>query len=191
MAEQLDVPVGIVSVGVADTRVDEWLPGADGPAADLYDRLSNALKMLGPNGARAVLWHQGESDALSRTPQKNYVERLTKVIDQSRTDAGYDVPWGVAKAAFIPAADVDAIAPVLAAQQEVIVGDPLVFAGPNTDDLGVEFRYDGVHFNEEGLRLHAEDWADAVLSIIVPEPTELSLLMSGGMLLGAVRRRRR
>jgi len=44
--------------------------------------------------------------------------------------------------------------------------------GTSTDDLfGDTWRYDRVHFNEVGLREHARRWHNAVLPIIVPEPS--------------------
>ncbi len=168
IAAQHDVPVGFVSVGWGGTRVDQWLPGGT-----LYPRLKDALAGLGPGGARAVLWHQGESDAAAHTTGGDYAARLRAVVAASRADAGYDVAWGVARAAYLPGGSRDAEAVVRAAQQRVIDDDPLVFAGPNTDELGPEYRHDGVHFNEEGLRAHARGWAEAieVLDLPAPAPT--------------------
>ena len=163
LAEQLDVPIGIASVGWGGTSVQEWLPGADGPdVGPLYDRLGDVLRELGPGGARAILWHQGETDALNETDQETYAAQLSEVIAQSRTDAGFEIPWGVALAAFQPQNPTDANAVILDAQRDVIRDDPLVFAGPNTDLLGPELRFDNVHFNEEGLRVHGSLWFDAV-----------------------------
>ena len=163
LAAQLDVPIGIVSVGWGGTTVKQWLPNADGPdTAPLYNRLRSALETLGPDGARAVLWHQGETDALEETDRSTYAQRLSLLIEHARTDAGFDIPWGVAQAAFQPQNPADAIPVILDAQRDVIRDDPLVFAGPNTDLLGLDLRYDDIHFNEEGLRQHAALWVDAV-----------------------------
>ncbi len=180
MVEALDVPVGIVSVGWGGTSVGQWLPGAAGPDVNgpLYNRLQRVLERLGPDGVRAVLWHQGESDSLLGTSREAYAATLREVIAHSREDAGYDLLWGIAQAAFLPSTSASAEARILAAQLDVIAGDPLVFAGAMTDDLiGSEWRYDMVHFNEAGLRLHGERWAEAVLPLIVPEPTAAAILM--------------
>ena len=167
LAESLGMPIGFVSVGWGGTRVDEWLPGGS-----LYPRLQDALSRLGPFGARAVLWHQGESDALASTSTADYRERLEAVIRQSREDAGYEIPWGVARAAYLPVTTLAQEAAVVAAQEEVIANDPLAFAGAATDDLlGPDLRYDAIHFGQAGLEEHARRWFDAIwASQLVPEP---------------------
>ncbi|MDC0937264.1 sialate O-acetylesterase, partial [Pirellulales bacterium] len=151
-------------VGWGGTRVEEWLPGVNGPAgAPLYNRLRDALQALGPDGARAVLWHQGESDNSANTSTTDYRERLETIIAQSRIDAGFDVPWGVAQASFLPGILTDQN--IIDAQQQVADNDPLNFVGASTDDLiGSTWRWDDVHFNEQGLREHADRWFDELLA---------------------------
>ena len=63
------------------------------------------LKPLDPRGFRAVLWHQGESDAnqkdSSRTlPGKLYRQYLEKLIRDSRAELGWEFPWFVAQASY-------------------------------------------------------------------------------------------
>jgi len=168
------------------------LPGAAGPVPDapLYTRLQNVLERLGPNGARAVLWHQGEQDGDIETSREDYAASLEQLIAASRADAGFDIPWGVAQAAFLPTNTRAAEAEIVAAQRDVIATDPLVFAGPLTDDLiGTEWRYDSIHFNQAGLQLHAQRWADAVLPLIVPEPSSSSLLFFLPVAMQMIKRR--
>ncbi len=182
LEELLDVPVGVVSVGWGGTAVGQWLPEASGPdaAGPLYNRLRNALELLGPEGARAVLWHQGESDSQRGTSREEYAASLQQLIAATREDAGYEIPWGVAQAAFLPSTRLTAEEEILAGQLDVIAGDPRVFAGALTEDLlGRDWRHDSVHFNEAGLRLHAERWVNAVLPLVVPEPASVSLLVMG------------
>ena len=123
IAEKFGVPVGLVACGVGATSVREWLPEgatfpnpptiegnvrkhADGKwesKGDLYAAFCARMKALGPNGFRAVLWHQGESDATQRDatrtlPGELYREYLEKLIRDSRKDIGWDAPWFVAQA---------------------------------------------------------------------------------------------
>jgi hypothetical protein len=181
LVDALDLPVGFISVGFSGSRVDQWLPGVRGT---LYGRLEEAIKTLGPGGARAVIWHQGESDALAGTSAEDYAARLRTVIDQSRRDAGFDLPWGVGLTSYLQSASDDAQREILAGQQDVIQSDPLVFRGAFTNDLqGPDWRWDGAHFNEAGLREHAARWSRAIAAILVPEPPGLALAILAGTFL--------
>lgn len=160
LAARFDVPIGLLSVGVGGTTVGQWQPAA---ADALYLRLTWALSVVGLDGARAVLWHQGESDARSGTTAETYTQQLDTLIRQSRNDAGWAVPWIVARVGFLPGTPQAAIDAVVQGQQNVIEADPLVFEGPETDDLlGDAWRYDQVHFNEAGLREHARRWNERI-----------------------------
>ena len=188
LAGAVDVPIGLVSVGWGGTTAEQWLPGGT-----LYPRLRDALVALGPGGARAVLWHQGESDAAGGTSRTVYAARLRTVIRASRVDAGYAVPWGIARVGFVPGLAQAPIDAIVAGQDAVIAGiaggagdDGVgeVFAGPPTDDIvGPAWRSDGIHFNAAGLTEHGRRWAGHVRAAIVfPEravtPTDEPTVMS-------------
>ncbi|MCK6572346.1 sialate O-acetylesterase [Myxococcota bacterium] len=161
LATRFDVPVGLISVAWGGTSVAQWQPGA---ADALYLRLAWALGVAGPGGVRAVLWHQGESDAAAGTTAAAYAARLDALIRASRADAGWAVPWIVARVGFLPNLAPGAIAAVVEGQQRVIDTDPLTAEGPATDDLqGPAWRYDQVHFTEAGLREHARRWAERIV----------------------------
>jgi hypothetical protein len=160
LADRFDVPIGLLSVGVGGTTVGQWQPAA---ADALYLRLTWALSVVGLDGARAVLWHQGESDARAGTAAETYAQQLDTLIRQSRNDAGWAVPWIVARVGFLPGTPQPAIDAVVQGQQSVIEADPMVYEGPETDDLlGDAWRYDQVHFNEAGLREHARRWNERI-----------------------------
>ena len=83
IAAKFTEPVGIIACGIGATSVREWLPkGTTFPnpptlegrvrqlpsgewesKGEAFDMLTERMKQLGPKGFRAVLWHQGESDA--------------------------------------------------------------------------------------------------------------------------------
>lgn len=162
MAEEMNVPVGFISVGVGATRIEQWLPGSD----HYEKRLKPAVQSLGTNGFRAVLWHQGESDSIHNTTTETYARRLESIIDQCRADAGFEVPWLVAIASFHPHTRPEQEARVSAGQRQVIAGYERVFEGAQTDgftDLGY-LASDGVHFNADGLNEHAKRWLDQILT---------------------------
>ena len=165
LVQEHGVPIGIISVGWGGTAVHQWLPGTSSDS--LFHRIEYALDEVGLQGAKAILWHQGESDLQINTSTELYSERLSLLIDASRTHAGWDIPWVVARASYLPTFSNESMARIIDAQQIVIDNDPLTYEGPYTDDLiGGEWRYDGIHFNELGLIEHAKRWNTSVIGLI-------------------------
>ena len=166
LAGALDVPVGLVSVGYSGASVGQWVPGRE-----LYPRLRQAVTSLGVNGFRAVLWHQGESDSINGTSIGDYAQRLEAVIAESRADAGFRIPWGVAIASWIGSSTSANQAKVRAGQWQVINADPDVFLGSETDSFHtLGYLSDHVHFNTTGLTLHGLQWAERVRKHFFPRP---------------------
>ncbi len=165
--DKFNVPVGILSRGIGSTQVSQWLPGG------YYSLIKDALTFTGTNGVRAILWHQGESDSLAGTSPSNYASMLESIIDQSRVDAGYDVPWGVALASYHPSATASNEVLVIAGQWLVITGGlNKVFLGAQTDFFHLtNYLADSVHFNTAGLTDHGRQWAECVRSNFFPEPS--------------------
>lgn len=187
MVEKLHVPIAVVPLGVGSTSVREWLPKGDAVAApsdtgrnlvcvasnrwlctgELFNHIVQAETILGTNGFRAVLWHQGESDSHEApdrqiTPQQ-YRQYLQRIIETTRAAAGWRVPWFIAQVSYHSPEDRGS--PELRAAQLSLATDGIAFAGPNTDTLGPAFRQDngrGIHLNPAGLQRHGQMWADIV-----------------------------
>lgn len=188
LATRLRVPIGVISLGVGATSVREWLPRGDrmtnqpttganvrpvGPrtweaTGELFARLAGRLTALGPRGCRAVLWHQGESDAgqaRSGYPAdrqisgQQYVAFMGRLIVASREAAGWPVPWMTAQATYH--SETDAADEEFREAQAEIWRRGLARRGPDTDAFRAGDR-DGVHFNARGLRRHGEAWAERV-----------------------------
>jgi len=184
-----NVPVGIVACGIGATSVREWLPkGAafpnpptimsrveqlpDGQWASkgaAYEAFIARMKPLGVRGFRAVLWHQGESDANQRDatrtlPGKLYREYLEKLIRDSRRDIGWNAPWFVAQASYhVPG---DEGRDDIRTAQASLWKDGVALEGPDSDALKGNLRErngQGVHFSGPGLREHGAKWAEKVL----------------------------
>jgi hypothetical protein len=188
IVERFRVPVGIIACGAGGTSVREWLPeGArfsDPPTVTgnvrqlpaggweskgaLYSRFTARMKALGPQGFRAVLWHQGESDANQRNPANTlpgtlYREYLENLIRDSRREIGWDAPWFVAQASYHIPGD-EGSADIRSAQAS-LWRDGLALEGPDTDALKGALRENGgqgVHFSGPGLREHARLWVEKV-----------------------------
>lgn len=182
------VPVGLVAVGVGATSVREWLPrgtrfarpptltgnvrqldsGEWESRGTLFSTLSTRLKQLGPQGFRALLWHQGESDAnqkdATRTlPGDSYREFMEVLIRESRRAAGWDVPWFVAQVSYHTPEDPGS--PDIRAAQEALWKAGLALPGPDSDALTGDLRDGGgkgVHFSGKGLRVHGAKWAEKI-----------------------------
>ena len=188
LAARFQVPIGLVAVGVGATSVREWLPrgtrfrqpptltgnvtqlpsGEWESAGALFANLTARLRQLGPNGFRAVLWHQGESDANQPDPARTlpgeaYRKFLAQLIGESRREVGWEFPWFVAQASYHTPDDPGS--PDLRAAQAALWRDGIAIEGPDTDALTGDLRDGGgkgVHFSGKGQRVHGAKWAEKV-----------------------------
>jgi hypothetical protein len=198
VVEQEDLPVGIIACGIGATSVREWLPrGATFPQpptlegrvshladgrwmsnGDAYAMLVARMKSVGRQGFRAVLWHQGESDANQRDAARTlsgelYRDFLTKIIRDSSHDIGWTPPWFVAQATYHGPHDRGS--DEIRAAQEAVWRDGIALAGPDTDAFTGPLRDQGgqgVHFSGAGLRTHGAAWAEKVLLWLERQWTE-------------------
>ena len=149
--------------------------GGDGEWAcdgGLFDNLLTRVHHFGPNGCRAILWHQGESDAnqslLDRTlPGSLYAQHLTTIIKRSREQSGWSIPWLIAQASYHTPDDPGS-AEIRTAQRSLWQSG-LAHEGPNTDTLTADHRDSagkGVHFSAKGLQAHGQLWAEKVTKLI-------------------------
>jgi len=146
------VPIGFINVARGGSNTDQWLPASN----DLYPRLPAVLRN---HKVRAVLWHQGESDAASGFPTQKTRANMETIIRQSWQDAGWRVPWYVAFVSFVPGLEQEKMDATRQAQKEICQAG-LALPGPDTD-LYVDpdtMRHDRLHFNQVGLRVHALLW---------------------------------
>ncbi|HXE54248.1 MAG TPA: sialate O-acetylesterase [Tepidisphaeraceae bacterium] len=190
--DKYHVPIGVASCGYGGTSVRQWLPPgasiARHPTTDafvktvapgkwvctgkLFDGLMQRINALGPHGFRAVLWHQGESDAGQaragypadrQITGDDYRRLLESVIRETRKRAGWDVPWFVAQATYH--SEKDSSDAEFRSAQKRVCDDGLALSGPDTDALGAEYR-NGVHFNDKGLKAHGKLWAQKVETML-------------------------
>ena len=182
MAGKFQVPVGIIACGIGATSVREWLPkGAKFPnpptlegrvrqlpsgewesKGEAFEMFTARMKQLGPKGFRAVLWHQGESDAGQPDPKRTlpgklYRDYLEQLIRASRREIGWDAPWFVA---LVSSHGGDGV-PDIRAGEKSLWDDGIAMEGPDSDALKGDLR-DGVYFSGKGLREHGARWAGKV-----------------------------
>lgn len=195
MATRFNVPIGIVACGIGATSVREWLPEGDvfpNPPTmeDRVIRLPNGdwqskgeafanliacVKSQGKGGVRAVLWHQGESDANQRDPSRTlegtrYRASLIRLIEASRKEIAWEVPWFVAQVSYhVPG---DEASPEIRAAQASLWHDGIALEGPDSDSLKGDLRENngqGVHFSSQGLQTLGEEWARRVAPWLTSE----------------------
>lgn len=165
---EFKVPIGLVSAGWAGTVIEEWMKDTTFErdlTVNCYNYFINRVNHFGPNGFRCVIWHQGESGT-DNVPNITYILNR-ELIETSRIDAGWYIPWFVAKVSYhspeIPKHD------NIRQMHQKLWDDGVAFPGPDTDTLGSEYRDiqgKGVHFNAKGLKKHGEMWAECLIPYI-------------------------
>jgi hypothetical protein len=153
MYAKYHVPIGVASTGHSGTSVNQWNPGGE-----LFRWTTGRMKQFGPEGFRAVLWHQGESDV--GMPAEEYARKMTALIQESRKAAGWDVPWFVAQVSYHNPTQTSFAPP--RAGQKSLWDSGIALEGPDTDTLGGDNRDEGgkgIHFSPKGLKAHGKMWA--------------------------------
>ena len=186
LAKKYHVPIGVASTGQGATSVRQWLPqgarvkqqpttGGMKPVGPgewesdgvLFNRLVQRFAVLGPKGFRAVLWHQGESDAGQaragypadrQITGEQYFDFMGILIRAAQEKAGWPVPWFTAQTTYHVGDPSDA---EFRAAMKKLWDKGVSLEGPDTDTLGEVYR-SGVHFNGKGQRAHGLLWAEKV-----------------------------
>jgi hypothetical protein len=187
LQKRLGVPIGFIPCGIGSTSVREWLPsGVPFPhpptimsrvkktADDQWESDGKAYAMLVKRmqsvpAFRAVLWHQGESDANQKDATRTlsgklYAAYLTKLIAASAQDSQRPAPWFVAQVSYHGPKDVGS--DDIRDAQASLWKNGVALQGPDSDALRGALRDqggNGVHFSAEGLKAHAHAWADKLV----------------------------
>jgi hypothetical protein len=141
------VPIAFAVTGHGGSSLAQWQPGGE-----LFNWMETRIQQLGPQGFRAVLWHQGEADCT--TLEQEYYDRLKTIIEQSNLRAGWSFPWMVAQ-----------VGGWQTKKAKIrLWADGVALEGGDSDTLvGPENRQQNgknAHFTELGLNRHAALWAE-------------------------------
>jgi hypothetical protein len=188
MVARFKVPIAVASTGQGSSSVRQWLPkgelmtnpptimkfvesaapGQWKSTGELFNALTHRLDALGPHGFRAILWHQGESDAGQaragypadrQITGPQYTAFMETLIRASRKHAGWEIPWFVAQATYH--SEKDPADEEFRAAQKALWESGIAHQGPDTDALDKDYRA-GVHFNAKGLHAHGKLWQEKV-----------------------------
>ena len=165
-ARDPNLTIGLIPAAVGGSPISSWEPGALDPATRThpYDDALARLRAAQRSGTlRAILWHQGESDA---TPARSvlYAAKLRALIARFRADAGDPhLPFVIGQLGrfYKPANDdvrrVDSVHRAIAAS----VPNVAYVSSEHLRDKG-----DTVHFDAASARTLGERYAMAYLVLV-------------------------
>ncbi|WP_229211741.1 T9SS type A sorting domain-containing protein [Dyadobacter arcticus] len=154
------------------------------PNRQPYSNIVNTLRyQTSSTGLRAILWSHGENDAQLGFKEEDYFTNIRTLIQNSRTDAGYNVPWLIARNSASNRMK-DPYLPVLNAQNRLSeIKNFNVFKGPYLDTIQIP-RPPSEHFENitggiQGLTLAASAWnrslSDSIVKKLIPHQLEYSI----------------
>lgn len=147
----------IAPIAVGGTRIKSW---AD--RNKLGKRILETSKSLNDKGFKIThnFWHQGERDAEDDYLNVDtYKDNLLKVISLIRESS--EAPIYIAQ---VSRCYKNKGIPALRSAQKSVVNNEDILAGPNTDDIGRAYRWDGCHLSTEGLNMAADMWLKSTLN---------------------------
>jgi lysophospholipase L1-like esterase len=139
------------SIGVGGTSVSQWRPGGI-----LHNKILATVEQLRKHRLEPthMLWHQGEADMRRRTNTRQYREMFLEMLGGIRA-GGIDAPVYVSVATRMGQKTSPEIQK---AQRGLVDVSRNILPGPDTDKLGFQYRYDGVHFSDEGMEVYSAMW---------------------------------
>ncbi len=168
IAEELpDVTIGLVPAAVGGSPIDSWQPGAYYEPTKSHpwdDAIARARAAMSRGTLRAILWHQGESDATAALAPA-YEAKLEALVERFRSTLGQpDLPFivgGLGRFAESPwdehRTTIDAVhrrLPARVPHTAYVSSDGLTHGG------------DRLHFDSGSLRTFGERYARAYRELV-------------------------
>jgi hypothetical protein len=191
--QKLGVPVLFLNASWAAANSENYRDGALGkdaynlyvgknwPNRQPYSNIKNTLRYFNSwLGIRAVLWAHGENDAQLSFSENVYFDNIRTLIETSRKDAGFTVPWIMARSSA-SATFPQPYKPVINAQNRFFTDKRwMAYPGPNLDSIQIprpaHGHFENVQGSTQGLTDAAHAWNailnESLLSQITPvQPT--------------------
>jgi Carbohydrate esterase, sialic acid-specific acetylesterase len=186
LAKKLNVPICFFNAAWGGTSIRNWVESSRGQLTELpwvaglyyqkgypYTNLKKVAEVFGKkNGVRAVLWHQGETDAYQRMLPSVYQAYLKELINNFRKDIGEEIPWVIAQSSYYAiryengTCEVSFDSKIADAQLDFLTSSSLsqLYQGPNTDSIELPRNSDEiaycVHFSRNYFNEVANVWLD-------------------------------
>ena len=152
---QLYDTIIFVPIGAEGSVIEKWTP--DG---DLYYRIIEAIDGLRQYNLEIthLFWHQGSADSWQHSPDyaEQYKNNFNLMINSSR-NYGVSAPIYVCISTY-SYGNSDTF--IQQAQKDLVDTDAEIYPGPDTDNIDVSYRFDGVHFSDAGLEELANLWLE-------------------------------
>ena len=186
LAKKLNVPICFFNAAWGGTSIRNWVESSRGQLTELpwvaglyyqkgypYTNLKKVAEVFGKkNGVRAVLWHQGETDAYQRMLPSVYQAYLKELINNFRKDIGEEIPWVISQSSYYAiryengTCEVSFDSKIADAQLDFLTSSSLsqLYQGPNTDSIELPRNSDEiaycVHFSRNYFNEVANVWLD-------------------------------
>lgn len=154
------IPVAFIPCALGGSSITQWLPGMNHQdRATLYG--SMIFRALSVGGCKAVLWWQGETDALAGMSTATYQTHLANLAAAVMADLGVKIlPCKLQNSSAITDS---AEAQINTAIANLWAGDPNVGTGPDLSDLASD---DGFHLKTNSkLSAAAGRWSSALVGL--------------------------
>ncbi len=159
--------IGLVPAAVGGSPISSWEPGALDVATKTHpydDAIARARAARQDGQFRAILWHQGESDA---TPDRSvlYAQRLRTLITRLRAELGDPaLPFIIGQLGQFPRANWSVAKVRVDSAQRAIAETMPGVAFVSSD--GLRHRGDSTHFDSRSARELGRRYAAAYLSLV-------------------------
>jgi hypothetical protein len=157
------VSILLLPSAIGGSSISQWLGDSSYRGVRLLTNASQLLQIGKRYGAiKGILWHQGETDALTLERIRAYNTRLKTLADTFRTIAGNDrLPLLIGELGSF-SADHDRWEEINIRIRSVAAGDSRMHVVPTGD---LNHKGDSVHFDSNSLRLMGKRFAEKYLHL--------------------------
>ncbi len=161
--------IGLIPGAAGGSPISTWVPGGYHSQTKSHpydDAISRAKLAMEEGNLKAILWHQGESDANGKSAPL-YEKRLERLITRFREDLGSpELPFILGQLGEFPGKPANPNQETINAASASLAGKMRNVAYVTSEGLT---SHDGTHFDTRSVRILAERYASAYLGMTATE----------------------